>query len=133
MLDELVFLLSDSSSESVSEEESYVWYCGKCYKQTPPGHFKVNYNNWIEHNISKQWYHTICANVDLIVTSTESLNAVRNIKSHKSHKVVQQSFGQLLRYLVLFIVDRYYTNRVCIQWIQQGWFYKDILHQQPGI
>ena len=60
----------------------------------------------------------------LIVTSTESLNAVRNIKSHK---VMQQSFGQLLRYLVLFIVYRYYTNRVCIQWIQQGWFYKDLL------
>ena len=40
---------------------------------------------------------------------------------------MQQSFGQLLRYLVLFIVYRYYTNRVCIQWIQQGWFYKDLL------
>ena len=64
MLDELVFLLSDLSSESVSEEESYVWYCGKCYKETPLGHLKVNYDNWIEHNICKQWYHTICANVD---------------------------------------------------------------------
>ena len=69
----------------------------------------------------------------LIVTSTEILNAVRNIKSHKSYKVVQKIFGQLLRYLVLIIVYRYYTNRFCILWIQQGWFYKDILHQQPGI
>ena len=69
----------------------------------------------------------------LLVTSTDSLNAERNIKSHKSHKVVQQSFGQLLRYLVLFIMYRYYTNKFCIQWIQHGWFCKDILHQQPGI
>ena len=69
----------------------------------------------------------------LILTSTESLNAVRNIKSHKSHKVVQKIFGQLLRYLVLIIVYRYYTKRFCILWIQRGWFYKDILHQQPGI
>ena len=30
VLDELAFSLSDSSSESVSEEESDAWYCGKC-------------------------------------------------------------------------------------------------------
>ena len=45
VLDELVFSSSDSSSESVSEEESVAWYCGKCYKGTPPGHLKVNYDN----------------------------------------------------------------------------------------
>ena len=64
ILDELVFSSSDSSSESVSEEESVAWYCGKCYKGTPPGHLKVNYDNWIECDICKQWYHAICENVD---------------------------------------------------------------------
>ena len=64
VLDELVFSSSDSSSENVSEEEPVAWYCGKCYKETPPGHLKVNYNNWIECNICKQCYHPICENVD---------------------------------------------------------------------
>ena len=45
VLNELVFSSSDSSSESVSEEESVAWYCGKYYKETPPGHLKVNYDN----------------------------------------------------------------------------------------
>ena len=64
VLDKLVFSSSDSSSASVSEEESVAWYCRKCYKETPPGHLNVNYNNWIESDICKQWYHAICENVD---------------------------------------------------------------------
>ena len=64
VFDELVFSSSDLSSESVSEEESVAWYCRKCYKETPPGHLNVNYNNWIESDICKQWYHAICENVD---------------------------------------------------------------------
>ena len=63
-LDELVFSSSDSSSESISEEESVAWYCGKCYKEIPPGHLKVNYDNWIECDTCKQWYHAICENID---------------------------------------------------------------------
>ena len=59
-----MFSLSDLSSENVSEEESFVWYCGKCYKEISPGHLKVNYDNWIECDICKQWYHTICENFD---------------------------------------------------------------------
>ena len=64
MFDEIVFLLSDSSSESVSEEELVAWYCGKCYKEIPQGHLKVNYDNWIKCDICKQWYLAICENVD---------------------------------------------------------------------
>ena len=65
VLDELVFSSSDSSSESISEEESVAWYCRKCYKETPPGHLKIKYDNWIECDICEQWYHVICENVDL--------------------------------------------------------------------
>ena len=50
VFDELVFSSSDSSSESVSKEESVAWYCRKCYKETPPRHSNVSYNNWIECN-----------------------------------------------------------------------------------
>ena len=64
VLDELVFLSSDSSSENVSEEESFLWYCGKCYKEISPGHLKVNYDNWIECDVCKQCHHTICENFD---------------------------------------------------------------------
>ena len=64
VLDELVFLSSDSSSENVSEGESFLWYCGKCYKEISPGHLKVNYDNWIEYDVCKQCYHTICENFD---------------------------------------------------------------------
>ena len=64
VLDELVFLSSDSSSENVSEEESFLWYCGKCYKEISPGHLKVNYDNCIECDVCKQCYHTICENFD---------------------------------------------------------------------
>ena len=64
LLNELVLSSSDSSSESVSEEESVAWYCRKYYKEPPPGHLKVNYDNWIECDICKQWYHAICENVD---------------------------------------------------------------------
>ena len=79
VLDELVFSSSDSSSENVSEEESFVWYCGKFYKKISPGHLKVNYDNWIECDICKQWYHTICENFDpdideLVFSSSDSSN-----------------------------------------------------------
>ena len=59
-----LFSSSDSSSENVSEEESFVWYCGKCYKEISPGHLKVNYVNWSECDICKKWYYTICENFD---------------------------------------------------------------------
>ena len=64
VLDELAFWSSDSSSESVSEEESVVWYCRMYYRKTPLGHLKVSFNNWIKCNICKQWHQTICENVD---------------------------------------------------------------------
>ena len=78
-----LFSLSDSSSENVSEEESFVWYCRKCYKEISPGHLKVNYVNWIECDICKQWFYTICENFDpdidelvfsLSDSSNESIN-----------------------------------------------------------
>ena len=69
MLDKLVFWSSDSSSESISEEESVAWYCSKCYKEW-----------YLSNNGITQFVKMLT----LIVTSTESLNAVT------ANKVVQQ-------------------------------------------
>ena len=44
-IDERVFSSSDSSNESVNEDDSFVWYCRKCYEETSPAHLKVNYDN----------------------------------------------------------------------------------------
>ena len=56
--------LSDSSSESISEDESVAWHCRKCHEETLLGYLKVSYENWIQYDICKQWYHMICKNVD---------------------------------------------------------------------
>ena len=110
-LDKLVFWSSDSSSESISEEESVAWYCSKCYRE------------WY---LSNNGITRLAKMLTLIVTSTESLNAVI------ANKAVQQWLWTASK-IFGFIVYRYYTNWFCIQWIQQGWLCKDILHQQPGI
>ena len=75
VLDELVFSLSDSSSESVSEE-SVAWYCRKCYKETPPGHLKVHMTTGSNVIFANNGITQFVKMLTLIVTLTESLNAV---------------------------------------------------------
>ena len=54
VLDELVFSLSDSSSESFSEDRVKLHGIAESVIRKHLGHLKVSYNNWIECNICKQ-------------------------------------------------------------------------------
>ena len=76
VFDELVFSSSDLSSESVSEEESVAWYCRKCYKETPPGHLKVHMTTGSNVIFANNGITQFVKMLTLIVTLTESLNAV---------------------------------------------------------